>query len=218
MTRRWNLASLLALACLAAGPVCEDATAAAQTRDAPAASQPPEGKAADEVPTEAVAATTSADAQPVAGATKGGQLPAELLGVWHADDEEGRAACARYRALPATLPEETFDVGDVPHWATMVGAMVVTPRLMHSYAEYGEGNFYEIVKVSSTGTNAWMLKARVGIDVIPDADDALVTETILVKLEGDRMRLAWPDDPREQSETSFRCGDVRSDLYGPADP
>lgn len=142
-------------------------------------------------------------------------LPAAMLGMWYQDNAEGRASCAAYRALPSDLKLKPGE-DPVEAWYTMLGAMVVTPRLLHDYAEYGEGNFYNLVEASPTGNNAWTLQVRVGID--GPAEEEQPSETVRVRLEGSRMHLTWPDGPRKHSETSFRCGDVRSDLYGAAEP
>ena len=93
----------------------------------------------------------------------------------------------------------------------MVGSIVITPRLIHEYSEYGEGNFNEVREIASLGDGSWRVKVQVGIDSMP-ADDAHF-EAYLLELQ--QERLSWePYKADEESPSSyFRCGDVRTDLY-----
>lgn len=127
------------------------------------------------------------------------RLPEELGGVWYVDDPAGHAQCARYRAAS-------------PHWGdeesiAMVGSLVVTPDLIHEYAEYGEGNFFAVRSVTRRDS-AWRIDVAIGTDTIPRGgpDDALD----VYRLELDQDRLYWePWDTAAKGLAYFRCDAVR---------
>jgi len=154
------------------------------------------------------AATTPAS---VAASTPMNQrdgLPEALGGVWYRDDPAGHAQCTRYRAAsPHTIDEESI---------AMIGSLVITPGLVHAYAEYGEGTFF-VVKAATRNAAAWRIDVAIGMDTIPagDADDG----SDVYRLELDQDKLRWePWDSAVRSPAYFRCDAVRSDYLGRATP
>jgi len=136
------------------------------------------------------------------------ELPEALRGVWYRDDATGHAQCERYRgASPQVIDEESI---------AMIGSLVITPRLVHEYADYGEGTFFAVRTINRSG-NAWQIEAAVGIDTIstlePDQDPDPY------RLELAQGKLLWePWDDALQSQPYFRCGNVRPDYLGRAAP
>ncbi|MCD9032108.1 hypothetical protein LDO32_10280 [Luteimonas sp. Y-2-2-4F] len=133
-----------------------------------------------------------------------------LHGVWHRDDAAGRAQCDRHRALPEDIGE-----GDAG-WMSMVGSLVITPGLVHEYAEYGEGGFNVVEDIERLGEGAWRIDARVGTDAMPDDDEE--TGTFLLALRRERLRWSPQGTGGEPAAGYFRCANVRTDLYRAAGP
>lgn len=77
-----------------------------------------------------------------AAAARPNEMPDALTGVWSDDDADGREQCALWRKDPVSR-DDGYD--------PLVGAVVITKGLIHSYAEYGEGNFYRIERVDAAG-------------------------------------------------------------------
>lgn len=134
------------------------------------------------------------------------ELPTAVHGVWHRLDEAGRAQCERYLALPEDISET--DEG----WISMLGSVVITPTLIHEYAEYGEGNFNLVHAITDQGDGSWLVTVNVGIDFIPAADDTSGLDTYQLNLQQQELR--W--EPRRflgrDGPAYFRCGSLRADL------
>lgn len=111
-------------------------------------------------------------------AQAGGQYPDAVQGVWMADDADGRAQCERYRAVAGVEGDDRIN--------QLVGAEVVSPQAWHSFAEYGEGNFYFIRDTAKIGPQAWRFTAAVGIDTAVDDGD-LSQATFRARIEGRQM-------------------------------
>ena len=152
-------------------------------------------------PTTSAAATGVADKVEYPPAT----LPEELIGVWSGDDADGRAQCARYRALPA-------DVGESDEGLTsLIGSVVITASMIHQYSEYGEGNFYAVRGVEALGTGIWKVVVQLGTDTMPTAEDHAERETHRLEVRQDRLN--WKPQISGEDRTYFRCGDIRRDAY-----
>lgn len=95
----------------------------------------------------------------------------------------------------------------------MVGSMVITPRLIHEYSEYGEGNFNVVREIASLGDGSWRVKVQVGIDSMPADDAGIEVEAHLLELKQERLSWERYKADEENPSSYFRCGDVRTDLY-----
>lgn len=143
-------------------------------------------------------------------AAKYPSMPKPLLGIWMTDDAKGRTQCEAYQAALG----KGLDVAS----EQLVGAEIISRKLVHSYAEYGEGNFYQPTSLRSTGKQAWRLKTRVGFDQTPGGEHTGSAEFTLSLRAG---KLVWvnlsydgkPVDRREEI-TFSRCADVPAKLYG----
>lgn len=150
-----------------------------------------------------VAAPAYAGGEPVT-------FPPALQGIWMTADEEGRAQCERYLAARAGDDDEhTYN--------QLVGAEVVSPAMLHSYSEYGEGNFYQPTRIVATGAQQWRVTADLGIDTWPDGDLAGIAE-LAVALDGDTLRWSLTSIDGEPVEMQvqdryFRCAEVPADMY-----
>jgi hypothetical protein len=104
-------------------------------------------------------------------------VPDALHGLWVSDDADGRAQCTGYRALA-----DSWESGG----SAMVGMLVVTPTYMQTFAEYGEGNFYQIQQLSPLQSDRWKITAWVGIDELPEPGEAARVEMQLQR-QGKRL-------------------------------
>lgn len=145
----------------------------------------------------------AAIASPVAANAQERGMPAELIGVWSNDDGEGKKQCAAYRANPIPR-QDGYD--------PQVGSVIITKALIHSYAEYGEGNFYKVDSVSRTGAKRWLVRSYLYLDVLPpdgppkaDPESAAYTGDTLT-LKG--KTLIWTG-PEAETRTLFRCASLK---------
>lgn len=137
------------------------------------------------------------------------RLPEALAGVWYSDDAEGASSCRRYRALSSA------EKGHDEAVAALVGSLVVTPDLIHVFAEYGEGDFLVVERSEPDGGDAWRVTTRLGIDAMPDGQSVEDREISRLSLRGGK--LTWESLARFGSAppTYFRCDAFRQDLYPP---
>lgn len=143
-------------------------------------------------------------------AAKFSSLPKVLQGVWMADDAVGRAQCDAYQAVLGQGLETARN--------HLVGAEVISRKIVHSYAEYGEGNFYQPTEIRNAGQKSWTLKTRVGFDQMPGGDHIGSAEFKLSLRAG---KLVWENISYDGEAVSnreeillFRCASVPAKLYG----
>lgn len=137
------------------------------------------------------------------------RLPEVLTGVWYSDDAEGVSSCRRYRALlnAAEGHDEALVV--------LVGSLVVTPDLIHVFAEYGEGDFLVVERSEPDGGDAWRVTTRVGIDAMPNGQSVAHREMSRLSLHDGKLEWESPARFGGATATYFRCGAVRQGLYPP---
>ncbi len=131
-------------------------------------------------------------------------VPDPLRGVWHIDDADGRASCQRYLTTdPATIERTGQD--------PLIGAVVISRKIVHWYSEYGEGDFFVISKASKDAEGAWTLSGQVSVDSLPGEGErgAELTERFELSKNGVALSLS-----EAAGQMFFRCGSVRADLYG----
>lgn len=134
------------------------------------------------------------------------ELPDQLLGLWHRDDPPGRAQCERYRAIPVATGES--DERSI----AMIGSLVIAPRLIHEYAEYGEGAYNVVTGVTQVDDSTWRVEVEIGIDSMPSGHG--VADLDIYRLVLTQHRLGWSPwtGHEESSPLYFRCDAVRSHL------
>ncbi|MGJ4728821.1 hypothetical protein [Luteimonas sp. SDU101] len=138
-------------------------------------------------------------------------LPEQFLGVWYRDNPHDRSQCARYHAAPSLDVDQ--DEGSI----AMIGSIVVTPGLVHEYAEYGEGSYNAVRRVARVAESVWRVDVEIGLDVMPGGGGYDMPGTYRLEMApGGLIWTPWhaPDQP---PTLYFRCGAVREDLYGPQD-
>ena len=137
------------------------------------------------------------------------RLPGVLTGVWYSDDADGASSCRRYRALSRAKKGHDEAV------AALVGSLVVTPDLIHVFAEYGEGDFLVVERSEPDGGYAWRVTTRLGIDAMPDWQSVEDREISRLSLRGGK--LTWESFARFGSTppTYFKCDALRQDLHPP---
>lgn len=148
-------------------------------------------------------------AGPAMGKAAPAAMPAPLRGIWMEDSGEGRQQCKAY------LAEMRRPGGDAG--SKLVGAEVITARGQHSYAEYGEGNFYTPQRVVALRKGKWRINARVGIDGPPE-DGAAGTAVLTRALAGGKLDYklnsmgGQPVDSWDEHRY-FRCAPVPAGFY-----
>lgn len=148
---------------------------------------------------------------PPAAANPSAALPEQIMGVWYRDNPHDSDQCARHHAAPE------LDVNQDEGSIAMIGSIVVTPGLIHQYAEYGEGNYNAVRRVVRVAESLWRVDVDVGLDVLPDDDGYHTPETYRLEITpGGLIWTPW-HTPDESPTLYFRCGAVREDLYGPWD-
>lgn len=152
------------------------------------------------------------DAAPPVPRADAARIPEPALGVWYPDDAQ--AQCGHYLQAPG--PDDDVDADTI----ALVGALVVTPRLVHAYAEYGEGEFHLVKRVEQVADATWRVEADVGIDVLPDPSvpaDAVAPEVFRLDLRSDAMTWSrWEPGAGADDASAVhyvRCGAVRAGLY-----
>lgn len=135
------------------------------------------------------------------------RLPDALTGVWYPDDTEGVTSCRRYRAVSGS--REGHDEAVM----ALVGSLVMTPDLIHVFAEYGEGDFHVVERVEPEGRGAWRVVARHGLDAMSDEQAGEDRAVSRLSLHGGK--LSWESPARVGSPSSayFRCDAVRPDVH-----
>ena len=86
--------------------------------------------------------------------------PAELRGVWFQQDPE-QLQCQRL--LQARDPWEH-------EGSVLIGALWIDDRVMHNWADYGEGDIHQVVRSVQVSPTQWQLEVSVGIDTLPDLE------------------------------------------------
>jgi hypothetical protein len=137
-------------------------------------------------------------------------MPKQLQGVWHQNSPEGRRQCERYRRPGPG--EKPIDEASDP----LVGAVVITDRIVHAYAEYGEGDFFTVQDVERLSPGEWSVRSRVSIDTVA-TDDAERTESV-DRFSLHQGKLLWTGNDQSERERAelpgfFKCGPVRRSLH-----
>ncbi len=143
-------------------------------------------------------------------AAKYPSMPKPLLGIWVTDDAKGRTQCEAYQVALGQGLDVARD--------QLVGAEIISRKLVHSYAEYGEGNFYQPTAIRSDSKQSWTLKTRVGFDQVPGGEHTGSAEFSLSLRAGKLVwvNLSYDGKPVDRNEeiTLSRCADVPANLYG----
>lgn len=141
-----------------------------------------------------------------AAGTKTPPYPPALHGVWFNDDREGNAQCRAYNKAGYANDDELS--------LLLVGAVLISGSMMHDYAEYGEGNFYELRAIEKTGSNSWRIAVAIGIDTSPEAsqlaDDTFTMQLIRGKLTiRTKPHLLDLEDSWKVDQQLRRCASIR---------
>ena len=86
--------------------------------------------------------------------------PAELRGVWFEQDPE-QVQCQRL--LQARDPWEH-------EGSVLIGALWIDDRVLHNWADYGEGDIHRVVRSVQVAPTQWQLEVSAGIDTWPDLE------------------------------------------------
>lgn len=130
-------------------------------------------------------------------------LPSAVHGVWMDDTASGKAQCRRYRAIRSSKDADKVS-------AALVGATLISGRLIHNYSEYGEGNFLLITQLERLGRNHWRVAGPVGIDTMPDQLSNETMAGFRLQLRGNRLGNTHKsgDTAQERTDWTFRCASL----------
>ena len=144
-------------------------------------------------------------ASPIAIAKLPSTSPVEIQGIWMADDEVGKGQCRKYLAAQ--------NMNDVDATEYLVGSEVIRATRWHSYAEYGEGNSYEIKRVQPVDGTQWRLTSMAYID-------NEVGELAIFRVDIEGSKLFWVFESfggvavdSWDEHRYFRCASVPPELY-----
>lgn len=127
-------------------------------------------------------------------------IPKKLRGIWSENDADGKLQCERYKlATRDARDKENDELSN-----SLVGSLVITRHMIHDYAEYGEGNFYAIERISRTRGDKWKVTAQIGIDTFPSDEDA--RDIVAFELSLSSNLLYWKEE--EAPSSYFRCDDL----------
>lgn len=125
--------------------------------------------------------------------------PRELQGIWFTDDPGGHTQCRAFLSANKKNGNASFDL--------LTGSQVISSSLWHSVAEYGEGNFYQLRRISKVGAQVWRMEADVGIDSYPEG---LESQRAMFEVKIAKRRLLWwqnslNDQSGDKQRRFFRC-------------
>ncbi|RYY23028.1 MAG: hypothetical protein EOP62_21530 [Sphingomonadales bacterium] len=135
-------------------------------------------------------------------------MPDTLLGAWHSDDDDGRLDCKAYRKIKSArdITEET---------GGLVGALMITSKLLHAYSDYGEGDFYVVKRVILQDSQRWDVDALVGVDSMPEEGMEGSRETFRLTLSNGVLSMNEENaaDGTRHVRAFFKCGNILDGMY-----
>ena len=130
--------------------------------------------------------------------------PSDLQGIWFSDERDGRTQCRAYLTASKRNDDSAFDL--------LVGSEIIRGDLWHSFAEYGEGNFYKLRQLKKIGAQNWEVEADVGIDSYPDP---LENRRAKFEVKIAMRKLLWAENSlnnrselKDKPRRFFRCSSV----------
>ena len=148
-------------------------------------------------------------ALPVEARNKSPTMPRELLGIWQPSTSEGATRCAQFRAFDHVGRPDA----DERFWP-LVGAVVITPRMAHSYSDYGEGDFHSVHRVTRLRAAEWRIEGPVGIDTMPAPDEPHESSRFVLKRGVLRWYMTASEGGEYQADDAgyTRCTDLPADM------
>jgi hypothetical protein len=134
-------------------------------------------------------------------------FPPAIRGLWVADNAEGKSQCRAYKNADNANDDEMS--------RHLVGATIVSSRVVHDYSEYGEGNFFLLLGYErQTGRQSWRVKTALGIDHVPEEN---ISQIVVLTLALSRGKLIiqreFGNAPHQAAERMVRCAKVPADMY-----
>lgn len=130
------------------------------------------------------------------GATAWLSPPQALRGVWF-DADHAEVYCPRL--LAASDPWEHDG-------SLLVGALWIDDEVLHQWAEYGEGNIYQVLRSIQVAPGQWQLEASLGIDVRPTLEEDGSFGLWLSLVDG---VLVWHEQTSQAHTRAWRrCSDL----------
>ena len=125
-------------------------------------------------------------------------MPAELIGVWHDNNDEGRKQCATYQKNPISRGDHD----------RLAGSVLISASMIQTRAESGPDEYYRPDWISRSGRTTWLVRSNYYSGAFPvNGDDrepeAYMTDTMT--LQG--RTLVWTG-PETSTRKLFRCSDL----------
>lgn len=139
------------------------------------------------------AAAAEPDASPRANI-----MPAELIGVWHDSNDEGRKQCAAYHKDP--VPRDDHD--------PLAGSVIISASMIQTRAKSGPDEYYRPDWISRTGRATWLVRSNYYSGAFPVEGDGSKPEAYMadtMTLKG--RTLVWTG-PETSTRKLFRCSDL----------
>lgn len=128
------------------------------------------------------------------------QIPPQFWGTWYEDNADGRSFCDAYKKEILTIHKDEFPLA-------LDTSSVVSPKLIHDVASYGEGNFYHIKTVKNSGRNRIEVTSTVTYDGSEDFEGRAAMT--LQQMPGNKLKITKVFDKIEsESSLYFRCGPI----------
>lgn len=124
----------------------------------------------------------------------------DYWGTWYEDNEEGRSFCKNYLEEIKTLSKNE-------HPFALDTSTVISSRMIHAVAGYGEGNFHQVLRVEKASDKSSIIYAKVSFD---GQDETMGTSaTVLEKMPDNRLWIATSYDGKSPTEaTYFKCSGI----------
>lgn len=130
----------------------------------------------------------------------GNDIPKRYHGLWQENNAEGHESCKIYKSGATLGPDDDFPLG-------VVGATIITAKLIHDVAEYGEGDFHHVEMVKEAKRNAIAVTAQTSLD----GSEEYPGKTRMMLTFGPRNKLSITtaqDAGGSREVVYFRCADV----------
>ena len=127
-------------------------------------------------------------------------IPKRYHGLWQENNAEGHESCKIYKSGATLGPDDDFPLG-------VVGATIITTKLIHDVAEYGEGDFHHVETVKEAKRNAIIVMAQTSVD----GSEEYSGKTRMTLALGLRNKLSITtaqDAGGSREVVYFRCADV----------
>lgn len=122
-------------------------------------------------------------------------MPAELIGVWHDNNHEGRKQCAAHHKGPVSRGDHD----------PLAGSVIISASMIQTKPKSGPDEYYRPDWISPLGRTTWLVRSNYYSGAFPVIGDnrrpeAYMTDTMTLK----GRTLVWTG-PETSTRKLFRC-------------